>query len=220
LTKSHRYIRFGWNGRRTAMALRTSSCLLRSRNQGPACGRSGSRELSKTRTAFAFALLVIAPALPASHPAQMRTTAAQELDRLQGPDAARYASALYDDDHKWSFVSSKIATGEQDWLQVAKLLVPIADGALAEDLRSNLASALLVRPANILKLLKTTPTLKPADVCNAPFPSPGKTWLTRYRARAIKSVGAVREPSLRRLRDDCLKVLRRVDLTLPPEDYE
>jgi hypothetical protein len=172
------------------------------------------------RVAFAVTLLVTSPALLANHAGQAKMTATQELERLQRPDAAQFASNLYDDPSKWSYVSKKIATGEQDWMQVTKLLIPRADGAFAEELRSNLASALLVRPTNVLRLMQTTRSVTPTDVCGAPFPSPGKAWLSRYKRRAITSVSSVHEAGLRKLRDDCLKALRSIDLSRPADTYE
>jgi hypothetical protein len=176
------------------------------------------------------ALILTAPALLGNQGGQVRTTPAQELKKLHRPDAEPYASTLYDDSARWSYISTKIATGEQDWLEVARLLVPRADGALAEELRSDLALALLVHPANVLRLGQVSGTgsagfhrsirLGPADFCNAPFPSPGKTWLTRYKRRALRSVRRVHEARLTKVRDECLRVLRSVDLSRPPDAYD
>jgi hypothetical protein len=178
--------------------------------------------MSQTRAALAVTLFLMSPALLGNQAGQVRTTAKQELERLQLPDAAQYASGLYDNSGRWSYVSNKIATGEQNWLQVAKLLIPNADGAFAEELRSDLALALLVRPTNVLRLVQTSRSsgVTPTDVCGAPFPSPGKVWLSRYKTRAITSVRRVREAGLSKLRDDCLSALRGIDLSRPAEAYE
>jgi len=104
-------------------------------------------------------------------------------------------------------------------MQVAKLLLLKADGAFAEEIHSDLATALLARPANVLSLMQTNRSVT-STVCSAPFPSPGKRWLIRYKSRAIRSVESVRKPSLSRFRDHCLRALRSVDLSQPAELYE
>lgn len=175
--------------------------------------------MSKTRRIYSIGLLLMAPLLLAGHVGQVRATAAQEVARLQRPDAARYASGLYDNSERWSYVSKKIATGEQDWLQVARLLIPNADGAFAEELRSDLALALLKHPANVLELIRES-AASTSEMCSAPFSSPGKHWLRGYRMRAITAVRRVREPKMTKLRDDCIRELRRIDLSRAAAAYE
>jgi hypothetical protein len=178
--------------------------------------------MSTVRVTLAGILILLAPALIANRTAPFKTTATQELKRLQRPDGVQYASALYDDPVRWSYISKKIATGEPVWLQVANMLIPAADGAFAEELSSDLASALLVRPANVLRLLKKSESRKitPTDVCDAPFPSPGKHWLRVYKSRAVMSVSGVREATLREVRDDCLRALHSIDLSGPASAYQ
>jgi hypothetical protein len=179
--------------------------------------------MSRTRTTFAITLLLLAPALLANDAGQVRTTARQELEQLQRTNGAKYAQDLYNNSDKWSYVSMRIATGRHEWLQVAKALSPYVDGAFSEELSTDLASALLERPASVLTLLKETngsAGLTAFNVCDAPFPTPGKKWLSRYKARAIKTVGSVRETGLRKLRDDCLKALHSIDLSQPANAYE
>jgi len=170
-----------------------------------------------------FALILLVPAVPADAADRVKTTAEREWRQLEGPDAKRYAQDLYDDDEKWLFVSKKIESGRQDWLRVAKALMPYTDGAFSEELSQALASALLQKPANVLSLLKQPdlPAMfRVVTVCDAPFPSPGKAWLRQYQVQAIASVERVRDIELRTIRDDCLGTLRTVDLSRPAEAYE
>jgi len=168
-------------------------------------------------------LVLLAPTLVGAAAVHFHTTARQELERLQRRDGDQYASALYDSPEKWSYVSEKIATGQPEWLQVAKALSPRADGAFAEELSTDLASALLHSPRNVLQLLKQTSgsrILTSTNVCDAPFPSPGKQWLRQYKWRVIKSVSSIREPELKKVRNECLKTLHSVDLSGPASAYE
>ena len=57
-------------------------------------------------------------------------------------------------------------------------------------------------------------------ICGAPIPAPGKAWLTRYRQRALTVVSLVREPQLKKVRQDCLGALERIDLSMPDGFYE
>lgn len=178
--------------------------------------------MKPARFAFALALVVTTSAALASSAGRARATAPQELEQLQSARGAQYAQELFQRPAKWQYVSTQIESGDRGWLQVAKSLLPHADGAFAEELTADLATALLRRPANVLRLLKQSSDSGslPRTVCDAPFPSPGKTWLGHYKARAIRSVAKVHEPDLRQVRDDCLKALRAIDLSQSADAYQ
>jgi hypothetical protein len=151
------------------------------------------------------------------------TSAKQMLQHLQGKNGDRFARRLFEDDATWNAVSKGIVSGNGDWLQVARLLMPMADGAGAEQLSTDLALALPKAPRNVLRLISSPGTPKAyrtPNICSAPIPTPGKSWLIAYIARSTRAVQGIHEPGLLKHREACLKALRNVDLSGPSESYE
>jgi hypothetical protein len=176
----------------------------------------------RRRAVLAIVLAISTIGIMANGSADTRMTADRLLKQLQGPQAARYASSLYDDPENWAYVSNEIASGDVRWLQVATSLKQYSDAGFSEDLDTDLAMALARRPKDVLTMLQhqSGPNRFEAKfVCAAPIPSPGKVWLKRYRARTIQALRNVRAPKLRSLRDYCLQTLRKIDLTLPADQY-
>jgi hypothetical protein len=130
---------------------------------------------------------------------------------------------LFAGQRHWDAVLYRIGSGDRGWLLLAQRMKPGADAAASEELRSSIATALLHQPANALRILTLTEVgsgwpVRP--VCAAPFPSPGKAWLIRYKAMAIKAVTAVGARDLRDRRNACLRTLRGIDLSKPAEAYD
>ena len=174
------------------------------------------------RSLLAAVLLLPASGLLAND-AKVRTTAHLEIKKLRGPGAAEHARALYGSQTKWRPVSRAIETGQGDWLQVAVLLNGYADGSFSEELNTAMALALLNHPANVLRAIRTAEgpgAFSIGRVCAAPIPTPGKAWLKRYKAQAIRALRGVSSIQLRPLRDGCLKTLHGVDTTLPSNAYD
>jgi hypothetical protein len=141
------------------------------------------------------------------------------LERL-GPKV--YVDRFFDSPH-WGVVLQHIETGNSEWLLVARAMKPGVDAGSSEELRIGIATALARAPANVLPVLSnkdSRSTWSIGSVCSAPFISPGKTWLIRYKARAIKAVAGVRDPALRDKRAICVQTLRKIDLSKPAGFYE
>lgn len=68
----------------------------------------------------------------------------------------------------WDRVVEKIATGANDWLEVAKALKPASDAGASEDLNGALAMALVKRPVEVLFLAQMGP-FSVKDVCFCPY---------------------------------------------------
>lgn len=117
----------------------------------------------------------------------------------------------------------RIGSGDRNWLLLARRMMQGADGAAAEELTSSLGDALLYRPADVLRLLPYNGlplTWTVSDICRVPFPAPGKAWLIKYRAKAIKAVASVHGTALKDKRTECLRTLRAIDLSKPADAYE
>jgi hypothetical protein len=167
-------------------------------------------------------VLLAAPSHAQAKP-HFASTAKEELRHIHKVGAQRYIDDVYHDDPHWNFIASQIETGQAEWLALAQAMMPDADGAASEQLRTNLAMALTAKPSNVLRLfLKRgeTPRWGIGNVCDGSIPTPGKKWLTEYKAKAIKSVNSVREPALRDLKARCLATLHDIDLSQPPSSYE
>ena len=144
------------------------------------------------------------------------------MQRLREVGAEAFVGSAFEDPRHWGFITSRIETGRGEWLALAKAMIPAADGASAEELQSSLATALVAKPSNVLRLLQSLGGKPPwvESVCDAPFHSPGKTWLIKYKAKALMAVQSVREPQLARQKARCLRALRLRNTSMPPEFYE
>jgi hypothetical protein len=145
------------------------------------------------------------------------------MARLKQMGAAAYLQSTDQDDRSWSLILSRIASGRRDWLGLAQALKPVADGAAAEELTTVVAEALVKNPAGVLSLLSSSggrSTWRVRTVCDAPIPTPGKTWLRRYKAEAIRAVSTVRAPDLADQKQLCLRALGGIDLSKPEAAYD
>lgn len=102
-----------------------------------------------------------------------------------------------------------IGTGDPQWIALAPLLALGTDGADGEGLGIELATALPINPAAVLRI--TTPgdgVLGLLRVCGVPFiestPASDKTYLRQ----AVAAVAGVSDPTLKTSRDQCLARLR------------
>ena len=147
----------------------------------------------------------------------------QELRGVRRLGAQAYVNSLYEKPDRWGAVLNQIELGDRNWLLLARKMMAGADGAASEELRSSLATALVRRPSNVLRLLPYNSgalSWTVRNICDAPFPTPGKVWLRRYRARALRAVETVHDSELRNRQAECLLTLRRIDLSKPAGAYE
>ena len=147
----------------------------------------------------------------------------QEFERLQKAGAETYTQSVYEDDVRFGWVLSGIETGEGQWLRLAQKMKPAADGAIAEDLQTSIAKALTVNAPSVLTILSEnggSSTWRIGVICSGPIPAPGKAWLKKYKAAALRSVTSVRDPKLVAQQAECLRALKRIDLSGPDDEYE
>ncbi len=102
-----------------------------------------------------------------------------------------------------------IGSGDPEWIALVPLLAPGTDGADGEGLGIELATALPINPAAVLRI--ATPgdgILGLLRVCGVPFiestPASGKAYLKQ----ATAAVAGVSDPALKTSRDRCLARLK------------
>jgi hypothetical protein len=150
-------------------------------------------------------------------------TAADELTHIHEVGAESYTEELWRDSPRWDMFLSRIDSGQREWLRVAQAIKPAADGAVAEQLLTSIAEALIENPPDVLRLLSPeggVSTWRITTVCGGPIPAPGKAWLTTYKAKALQAVATVREPDLIEKKRQCLRALHGIDLSKPADAYD
>lgn len=116
----------------------------------------------------------------------------------------------------WDRVVEKIATGENDWLEVAKALKPASDAGASEDLNGALAVALVKRPVEVLFLAQMGP-FSVKDVCFCPYVDEtpddavtADTFLADVDRALIGMKIPADNPRLGNVRRNCLERLRGI----------
>ena len=117
-------------------------------------------------------------------------------------------SRLWERPEVWDVVLEHVASGAQEWLEVAALLHPATDAGSAEMLHEALADALEKEPERVLRMIG-----QPFDSDFVCFLSiePYDTAREAIRAldRRIQRVAGVKHPELAAVRDGCVASLRR-----------
>jgi hypothetical protein len=146
---------------------------------------------------------VAAPRFP-PHPAPTQVQAS-----VTRHGAAATVTALFDQ-HRWDYVSDRIAAGDAAWLALAAKLAPGTDAGTAEELPIDLAFALPRNAAGVLAAIRDGAS-DPDDVCSAPFIEDTVKDVPAYRRRAIAAVERVADPRLAAIKAACLAALRKPD---------
>ncbi len=106
-------------------------------------------------------------------------------------------------------VLDAIGSGDPEWIALAPLLAPGTDGADGEGFGIELATALPINPAAVLRI--ATPgngILGLLRVCGVPFIESTPASDKSYVKQATAAVAEVSDPALKTLRDQCLAQLR------------
>jgi hypothetical protein len=102
--------------------------------------------------------------------------------------------------------------GEAGWIALApQMAIDNGGAATTETLPIALALALPRNPTAVLKTIDPNNgrSFSVEDVCGEPFFEPTRSFLRRYRRRALAAVAGVHDPSLRLARDACLAALKK-----------
>jgi hypothetical protein len=117
-------------------------------------------------------------------------------------------------------VLTRIDSGAPLWLEVAKKLAPVSDGAAAEGLGISLAIALTLNPEGVLPLLGA-PNELPLGidrVCSLPFIESTERHDREHVRRVRAALRHVTSPDLTAKKAECLKIINDLAATrlVPP----
>jgi len=153
---------------------------------------------------LAWATAAVAAPRFAPHP-----TPAQIAASVTRYGAGETVNALFDQ-HRWDFVSERIAAGDGAWLALAAKLAPGVDAGTAEELPIDLAFALPRNAAAVLAAIRDGAS-DVGDVCSAPFIEDTVKDIPAYRRHAVAAVERVADPRLATTKTACLVALRKPD---------
>ena len=106
-------------------------------------------------------------------------------------------------------ILTRIGRGDGRWIALAPTLAPGTDGADAEGLSIELARALPVNPAAVLRVIEPgAGVLGIEQVCGTPFIEPPPGYDRAYLKRALKAVARISRPDLLVKRQACLAELK------------
>ena len=129
--------------------------------------------------------------------------------RRDGPEAAnRWLNETGQSD----VILDHMDRGEAGWIALApQMAVDNGGAAITESLPIALARALPRNPTAVLKAISPNDPhlLNVNDVCGQPFIEPTRAFMRRYKRRTLAAVSGVNDPSLRLVRDACLRVLEK-----------
>jgi hypothetical protein len=128
------------------------------------------------------------------------------LQRIGQQGGRQTLAELWQDRQAFEGVLNGIATGEPQWLEVARRLRPFSDAGASESIDEAVARALPKRPRGVLSLVGHGFALE--HVCTSPFIEPGAGVAEAYEQKTLAVLAEVREPQLVRLAQDCARRVR------------
>ncbi len=112
-------------------------------------------------------------------------------------------------------ICERVASGDPNWLSVAKALRPAYDAAAGESLTISVARALPKAPAGVLSLVGNGFELE--DICTSPFiESPREVDLAHLRA-AEEALASLKNPTLEEKRKLCIEKIRALRIKIENE---
>lgn len=116
---------------------------------------------------------------------------------------------LYEDQRQWNALLAAIATGQEDWLRIAKKLRRVSDAGAREQLELAAGEALEHRPASVLSIIAADFGI--ASICGAPHVDDSRFDSYELSIKTIERrqelLRTIRDPRLRSQRDACLSTL-------------
>ena len=109
---------------------------------------------------------------------------------------------LWADQGQFDQICSEIASGDAQWLEVARRLKAVADSGASLALRYAVAQAIPIAPTRVLALIDHGFTID--EVCTSPFIEPGPGVAEEYRRRAVLALRSVSSVALQPVRNQCL----------------
>jgi len=133
------------------------------------------------------------------------------IERISTRGTRQVVGELYSDYDKWNSVLRNVATGSEEWLQVAVALRPGTDAGTTSMLENVVGEALENRPENVLRIAVQGFSIP--SICGGPDVDDARYDSYELSIKAIdkrkKNVAAVTDPDLEKLCDQCIKYLER-----------
>jgi hypothetical protein len=126
-----------------------------------------------------------------------------EID-ASGPKAV--LARLWADEPHFEAICGQIATGNAQWLEVARRLRSVSDAAITLSLNYSVARALPVAPVRVLGLVDHGFLID--DICTSPYIEPEPGVAEAYEARALKALASLRGTKLSSLAEQCAAGIR------------
>ena len=124
----------------------------------------------------------------------------------QGPRAAVTGLA---ESGQMARIYDLVGSGDRPWIAIVPSMADGTDGADGEGLGIELARALPLSTAAVLRVLRSGGGVIGVErVCSVPFIETTARWNTAYERRTSQALERVGDPRLARIRDRCLRVLR------------
>jgi hypothetical protein len=156
-------------------------------------------------TTIIFAV-ILWPTLVMAQPTISTDSVAQ---RIAIDGAKKTVDAMYQNGMEWRQLLTAVATGDEQWLRVAVQLYSGTDAGTTSQLRNSIGEALEHQPQTVLKIVN--PALGISGICEAPDVDDKRYDSYSLSTKAIekrkKMLGAITDPLLAGVRDQCIKEL-------------
>ncbi|HSL78271.1 MAG TPA: hypothetical protein VK877_01305, partial [Pseudolabrys sp.] len=96
---------------------------------------------------------------------------------------------LWKNELQFEEICGAIETGRSEWLEVARLLRPVSDGAQTLSVNYSVARALPKAPSRVLRLIGQGFAVE--DVCTSPFIEPEPGLAERYEEDALRALAGL-----------------------------
>jgi hypothetical protein len=94
----------------------------------------------------------------------------------------------------WDETVARIASGQDEWLAVARALRPTVDAGTGEALTEALAKALANNPTGVLMM--TGKDFPISQICDIPFIEPTETQVAHWKRKVLAALEQVKDASL------------------------
>lgn len=128
------------------------------------------------------------------------------LQRIKQQGGQRTLAELWQDRQAFDGILNRIATGELQWLEVARRLRPFSDAGASESIDEAVARALPAQPHRVLSLVGHGFELE--HICTSPFIEPEPGVAEAYERKTLAELAKVSEPRLASIARKCAMRVR------------
>jgi len=155
------------------------------------------------RLIFATLILLLLATCASIAPSESSAALMSRIDKEGGSEVLH---DLWEHETEFNQVTSRIESGDADWLQVAARLLPFADGATSLSLHYAVARALPKEPNRVLALVGHG--FDAGYICTSPFIEPDPGVAEAYERQTLAALASIKDPALRPIAAECSKGVR------------